>query len=180
MVFWVLTCVGIVLIAFVAVTFNELVGERNQVRAAWSDIDVQLQRRYDLVPQLAAAVKGYADHERNTLSEVTELRAAAQGVASIAQRGQIEQELANHVSRLIALKESYPDLKASENFLKLQHDLVDIEDHLQYARRFYNGAVRLFNTHIENFPALLIARPFGFREQDFFQAENSEAVAVKL
>ena len=175
MVFWVLICVGIALLAFVAVTFNELIGERNQVRAAWSDIDVQLQRRYDLVPQLAAAVKGYADHERTTLSEVTELRAAAQGVASIAQRGQVEQNLADNVSRLIALKESYPELKASENFLKLQRDLVDIEDHLQYARRFYNGAVRLFNTHIENFPALLIARPFGFREQDFFQAEHTEA-----
>ncbi len=155
MVFWVVLCVAIAALVFVLITFNELVAERNQVRAAWSDIDVQLQRRHDLVPQLAAAVKGYADHERSTLTAVTELRAAAQGGGSIAQRAQIEQDLGNQLTRLIALKESYPELKASENFLKLQHDLVDVEDHLQYARRFYNGAVRQFNTHIENFPALL-------------------------
>jgi LemA protein len=178
MVFWVVLCVAAAALAFVLITFNELVGERNQVRAAWSDIDVQLQRRHDLVPQLAAAVKGYADHERSTLTAVTELRAAAQGSASIAQRAQIEQDLGNQLTRLIALKENYPELKASENFLKLQHDLVDVEDHLQYARRFYNGAVRQFNTHIENFPALLVAKPFGFQEQDFFQAENTEAVKL--
>ncbi len=178
MTLWVLICVAIAALAFVAITFNELVGERNQVRAAWADIDVQLQRRHDLVPQLAAAVKGYADHERNTLTAVTELRAAAQAGGTIAQRAQLEQNLAEQITRLVALKENYPELKASENFLKLQHDLVDIEDHLQFARRFYNGAVRLFNTHIENFPALLIAKPFGFREQDFFQAENTEAVKL--
>lgn len=178
MTFWVMLCVAVALLAFVAITFNDLVGERNQVRAAWSDIDVQLQRRHDLVPQLAAAVKGYADHERNTLAAVTELRAAAQGGGSVAQRAQIEQNLADQLTKLIALKENYPELKASENFLKLQRDLVDIEDHLQYARRFYNGAVRQFNTHIENFPALLVARPLGFREQDFFQAENAEAVKL--
>jgi LemA protein len=178
MAFWVVLCIAIAAVAFVLITFNELVGERNQVRAAWSDIDVQLQRRHDLVPQLAAAVKGYADHERNTLTAVTELRAAALSGGSIAQRAQIEQDLGNQMTRLIALKEAYPELKASENFLKLQRDLVDVEDHLQYARRFYNGAVRQFNTHIENFPALLIAKPFGFREQDFFQAENAEAVKL--
>jgi len=178
MALWVAVCIAVAVLAFVLATFNELVGERNQVRAAWSDIDVQLQRRHDLVPQLAAAVKGYADHERNTLTAVTELRAAAQSGGSIAQRAQVEQDLANQMTRLIALKEAYPELKASENFLKLQRDLVDVEDHLQYARRFYNGAVRQFNTHIENFPALLIAKPFGFREQDFFQAENTEAVKL--
>jgi LemA protein len=178
MAFWVVLCIAIAAVALVLTTFNELVGERNQVRAAWSDIDVQLQRRHDLVPQLAAAVKGYADHERNTLTAVTELRAAALSGGSIAQRAQIEQDLGNQMTRLIALKEAYPELKASENFLKLQRDLVDVEDHLQYARRFYNGAVRQFNTHIENFPALLIAKPFGFREQDFFQAENAEAVKL--
>lgn len=175
---WVLGFVLIALLLFVAVTFNDLVAERNQVRAAWSDIDVQLQRRHDLIPQLAATVKGYADHERATLTAVTELRSRAQAGGSIAQRSQIEQQLGAQVSQLLALQESYPELKASDNFLQLQRDLVDVEDHLQYARRFYNGAVRQYNTHIEHFPELLLAQPFGFHEQEFFQAENTEAVSV--
>ncbi|HEX6833987.1 MAG TPA: LemA family protein [Rudaea sp.] len=172
---------GFVLIAvglFAAVTFNELVTERNQVRAAWADIDVQLQRRHDLIPQLAATVKGYAEYERTTLTAVTELRARAQAGGSVAERGAIESELSANVTRLLALSERYPELKASGNFLQLQRDLVDVEDHLQYARRFYNGAVRQYNTHIEQFPDLLLARPFGFGALDYFQAENTEAVKV--
>lgn len=178
MVFWVAGCVVIGLLLYVGVTFNELVAERNQVRAAWSDIDVQLQRRHDLVPQLAATVQGYAEHERSTLSAVTELRTRAQAGGTIAQRGQIETELAAQVTQLLALQERYPDLKASGNFLQLQRDLVNVEDHLQYARRFYNGAVRQYNTHIQHFPELLLAAPFGFHAQDFFQAEDREAVRL--
>jgi LemA protein len=178
MTFWIAGCVLIALLLYVGVTFNELVAERNQVRAAWSDIDVQLQRRHDLVPQLAATVKGYAEHERSTLSAITELRTRAQSGGTIAQRGEIETELATHVTQLLALQERYPELKASGNFLQLQRDLVDVEDHLQYARRFYNGAVRQYNTHIQHFPELLLAAPFGFGPQDFFQAEDREAVKL--
>jgi LemA protein len=178
MIWWIAGCAVIALLLYIGMTFNELVAERNQVRAAWSDIDVQLQRRHDLVPQLAATVKGYAEHERSTLSAVTELRARAQAGGTIAQRGQIETELAAQVTQLLALQERYPDLKASGNFLQLQRDLVDVEDHLQYARRFYNGAVRQYNTHIQHFPELLLAGPFGFRAQDFFQAEDREAVRL--
>ena len=175
---WIAGCVLIALLLYVAITFNDLVAARNQVRAAWADIDVQLQRRHDLIPQLAATVKGYADHERSTLDAITELRGRAQAGGSIAQRGAIETALAAGVTRILALQESYPDLKASANFLQLQRDLVAVEDHLQYARRFYNGAVRDYNTRIQHFPDLLLAGPFGFRPFEFFQAENTEAVKL--
>lgn len=178
MIIWVVGCVTIALLLYVGITFNELVAERNQVRAAWADIDVQLQRRHDLVPQLAATVKGYADYEKSTLTAVTELRARAQAGGTVAQRGAVEGELSAQIARLLALQERYPDLKASANFLQLQRDLVDVEDHLQYARRFYNGAVRQYNTHIQHFPELLLAAPFGFRAQEFFQAEERDAVKL--
>jgi LemA protein len=178
MMLWVAGCALIALLFYVAITFNELIAERNQVRAAWSDIDVQLQRRHDLIPQLAATVKGYADHERSVLSAVTELRSRAQASGSITQRGRIETELAGQVTQLLALQERYPELKASENFLQLQRDLVAIEDPLQDARRFYNGAVRDYNTHIQHFPELLLASPFAFRAAEFFQAEDTEAVKL--
>jgi LemA protein len=178
MALWIFGCVLIALLLYVAVTFNDLVAARNQVRAAWADIDVQLQRRHDLIPQLAATVKGYADHERSTLDALTGLRGRAQAGGSIAQRGEIEAAVAAGVARILALQENYPDLKASGNFLQLQRDLVDVEDHLQYARRFYNGAVRDYNTRIQHFPDLLLAGPFGFRPSEFFQAENTEAVKL--
>ena len=178
MIVWVAGCALLALLVYVVVTFNELVAARNQVRAAWADIDVQLQRRHDLVPQLAATVKGYADHERSTLAAVTELRALAQAGGSVAERGRLEGRLAAQVTQLLALQESYPDLKASGNFLQLQRDLVDVEDHLQYARRFYNGAVREYNNATQHFPELVFAAPFGFKQADFFQAD--ERGAVKL
>jgi len=178
MIAWIIVCVVIALLLYAGVTFNELIAERNQVRAAWADIDVQLQRRHDLVPQLAATVKGYADHERATLSAIAELRTRAQAAGSVAERAQIETQIGAQASQLLALQERYPDLKASGNFLQLQRDLVEVEDHLQYARRFYNGAVRQFNTHIQHFPELLLAAPFGFGAQDFFQADEREAVKL--
>jgi LemA protein len=178
MINWVVGFVLLAALLYVAVTFNELVARRNQVRAAWADIDVQLQRRHDLIPQLAATVKGYADHEKATLSAVTELRARAQAGGSVAQRGQIESELGAQLTQLLALQERYPELKASENFLQLQRDLVDVEDHLQYARRFYNGSVREYNTQIQHFPELLLAGTFGFGASDYFQAEDREAVKL--
>jgi LemA protein len=165
-------------IALFVVGFNELVKARNQVRAAWSDIDVQLTRRHDLVPQLVAAVQGYADYERATLTNVVELRTRAIAAASIADKAQLEGELEQQIRRIFALQERYPDLKASENFLSLQHDLVDVEDHLQYARRFYNGAVRDLNNRIETFPSLIVARIAGFAPAEFFrQGDDQEKPA---
>lgn len=161
---------GLALALGAIVIFNRLVAERNQMRAAWSDIDVQLMRRHDLTPQLVTAVKAYADHERATLTTVSELRTRAEAAAGLADRARLEDELGRQIERLLALQESYPDLKASDNFLQLQRDLVAIEDHLQYARRYYNGAVRQLNTRIEHFPDLIVARMAGFQRGEFFEA----------
>lgn len=178
-----LTVLAIFVIAVLvwgAVSFNRLVRLRNQVRTAWADIDVQLRRRHDLVPQLVAAVKGYAGHERGVLTAVTELRAQAVALSSPAKLGEVEGALEKALTQLFALKEAYPDLKANENFLKLQHDLVEVEDHLQYARRFYNGAVRDYNTTIQRFPDMLVAHAGGFAETEFFSAADDERGAVKV
>ncbi len=171
---WWIGAIALVVVAGVVVLFNELVAARNQVRAAWSDIDVQLTRRHDLVPQLVTAVQGYADYERATLTTVTELRTRAVAAASLADKAQIEGELGKQIDRTLALQERYPDLKASENFLALLRDLVGIEDHLQYARRFYNGAVRDLNTKIETFPALIVARAMAFRPAEFFRSGTDQ------
>ncbi|MEB2283274.1 MAG: hypothetical protein B6D46_05880 [Polyangiaceae bacterium UTPRO1] len=168
---WIVGTVGLSVVVATVALFNVLVRARNLVRAGWADIDVQLQRRHDLIPQLVTAVKAYADHERTTLEAVTRSRALAHAGGSISERGRREDELAAGVARLLALRERYPDLEASGNFLQLQHDLVEIEERLQQARRFYNGAVRDYNTRIGHFPALLIAAPLGFAPAEFFQAE---------
>lgn len=160
--------------------FNRLVRLRNQMRSAWADIDVQLTRRHDLVPQLVSAVKGYAGHEQAVLAAVTALRAEALEQTSPARLGEVESALEEALSRLLALKEAYPDLKASDNFLQLQRDLVDVEEHLQYARRFYNGAVRDYNDAVQRVPDLAVARAFGFRGGEFYQARDDERGAVEV
>lgn len=170
MLWWWIGSIALVIVVASVIVFNELVAARNQVRAAWSDIDVQLTRRHDLVPQLVAAVQGYAGYERATLTTLTELRARALSAASLADKAKAEGELAQQINRILALQENYPDLKASENFLALQRELVEIEDHLQYARRFYNGAVRDLNTKIETFPVLIIARLAAFKPAEFFRS----------
>jgi LemA protein len=175
---WVIVCVGIALVAFVAVTFNELITARNGARTAWANIDVQLQRRHDLIPQLAAVVKGYAAHESETLTAVTELRAKAQQEASVAVKGQLESQIGTHLGKLIAVQEAYPDLKANENFMALQRELVDTENKLQAARTDYNEAVRAYNTQIQNFPDVTIAKPFGFGAMDYFQATDTAPVKL--
>jgi LemA protein len=178
MVVWWIGAIAFVTVAAIAVVFNDLVAARNQVRAAWSDIDVQLTRRHDLVPQLVAAVQGYADHERSTLTLLTELRTRAIAAVALPDKAQLEGELAQQVQRILALQERYPDLKASDNFLALQRDLVGVEDHLQFARRFYNGAVRDLNNRIETFPSLLVAQLANFRPAEFFrQGAEQEAPA---
>jgi LemA protein len=176
MLIWWLGAIALFVVAVAVALFNDLIAARNQVRAAWSDIDVQLTRRHDLVPQLVAAVQGYAMHERATLTLVAELRARAMAAASLQDKARLEGELAQQVQRILALQESYPDLKASGNFLALQRDLVGIEDHLQYARRFYNGAVRDLNNKDETFPSLLVARAAAIGAAEFFrQGEGQEA-----
>ena len=175
-----LTLIAAVLLLWAVLVFNNLVRDRNRTRAGWSDIDVQLQRRHDLIPRLVDAVRGYAGHERATLEAVTELRGLSQRAARLAEKAALEDEIETATHRLLALAESYPDLKANRNFLELQNELTTTEDHLQYARRFYNGAVRAFNTRLESFPDLLIARAFGFTAREFFSAEEGAAAPVRV
>jgi LemA protein len=161
-------------------TYNGLVRARNLAEASWSDTDVQLQRRHDLIPRLVEAVKAYAGYERATLEAVTELRKRSQRTQRRTEKAVIENEIEVATHRLIALAESYPDLKANENFMELQTELADTEDHLQYARRFYNGAVRDYNTSLQSFPDLLLARVFRFAEKEFFIAAPSAQAPVSV
>ena len=167
-------------LALIAVLYNRLVRDRNRVDGAWSDIDVQLQRRHDLVPQLVKAVVQYAKYERATIEAVTALRAEAMRITDVEALGQAEEELYGGVRRLLALAEQYPDLKANANFLELQRELIETEDYLQFARRSYNGSVRELNTRIESVPHNVVARWFGFAQRSFFQKSADEVAAVPL
>ena len=166
--------------AWAIATYNRLVRLRNQVRTAWADVDVQLMRRHDLVPSLVTAVQAYAGHEQAVLTAVTELRAQAVAAREPGRLGEIETALEQGIGRLLALQEAYPDLKANQNFAQLQRDLVDVEEHLQYARRFYNGSVRDLNDAVQRFPDLLVARSAGFEEAEFFQADQAGRAAIKV
>ena len=168
------------LVAAVVVIYNRLIRSRNRVDTAWSDIDVQLQRRHDLIPRLVEAVNQYAKYERATLEAVTELRAEAMRVTDVDARGEAEENLSNGLQRLIALAEDYPDLKANENFLNLQNELVETENYLQFSRRYYNGSVRDYNTMTETVPSNVIAGAFGFSGRSFFQKASDEAGNVPL
>ena len=172
--------VGLAVLVWAVVVFNRLVRLRNQVRSAWADIDVQLKRRHDLVPDLVATVAGYAAHERGALERVTELRTQAVALRSPSQLGEVESALQQALAGIIVLQEAYPNLKANETFLQLQRDLVEIEDHLQYARRFYNGAVRDYHNGIQRIPDLAVARVGGFGPAEFFQASDEERQAVPV
>ena len=164
-------CLLAALLIWAILVFNRLVRLRNQVRTAWADVDVQLIRRHDLVPQLVTAVRAYAGHERTVLEAVTSLRAQALSQRSRPQLAAVEQSLEQALGRLFALKEAYPDLKASENFMQLQRDLVEVEEQLQYARRFYNGAVRDYNDACGRAPDILLARAFAFAQGEFYQTD---------
>ncbi len=162
------------------VIYNRLIRSRNRVATGWSDIDVQLQRRHDLIPRLVTAVDQYAKYERATLEAVTELRAEAMQVADIRAKGKVERKLSAGIERIIALAENYPDLKANENFMSLQDELVATENYLQFARRYYNGSVRDYNTMTESVPSNIIAAQFNFEQREFFQKSSDDAGNVPL
>jgi len=173
--------VAAVVILWVVGVFNGLVRARNRVKEAWSDIDVQLKRRYDLIPNLVETVKGYAKHESGVFEQVTKARAAAMGAQSVAEHGQAENMLAGALKSLFAVAEAYPDLKASMNFGKLQDELSDTENKIQAARRFYNSNVLDLNTKIETFPTNIIASLFAFTKSDFFElGDASQREPVKV
>ena len=171
----------LLLIAVFGVTlYNRLIRGRNRVDTSWSDIDVQLQRRHDLIPRLVTAVDQYAKYEKATLEAVTELRAEAMQQVDVRSRGKVEEKLSAGIERIIALAENYPDLKANENFLNLQNELVETENYLQFARRYYNGSVRDFNTMTETVPNNIVAGMFNFKPRDFFQKSSDDAGNVPL
>ncbi|MDE2188426.1 MAG: LemA family protein [Patescibacteria group bacterium] len=166
-----------ILVVWAIVAFNGLVRSKNRVQESWADIDVQLKRRYDLIPNLVETVKGYAAHEKTVFEDVTQARAVAMGATGLAQKGQAENQLAGALKSLFAVSEAYPDLKANQNFLALQNELTDTEDKIQAARRFYNGNVRDFNTAIQVFPGSIIAGTFHFTAMEFFQLDAADAAA---
>ncbi len=170
-----------VLALWLILTYNRFVTLRNRVKEAWADIDVQLKRRYDLIPNLVETVKGYASHERELLEKVTQARTQAMGAQTIKERGDAENALSQTLKSLFAVSENYPQLKASENFLELQRELTDTEDKIQASRRFYNGNVRDFNTILQSFPQNVVAGVFNFKAAEFFEiAEASQKEPVKV
>lgn len=175
----ILIIILVVIVIAVIAMYNGLIKLKNRVDEAWSDIDVQLKRRYDLIPNLVNTVKGYAAHEKEVFEKVTEARSRAMG-AGTADKAEAENMLSNTLKSLFAVAEAYPDLKANQNFLELQRELTDTEDKIQASRRFYNGNVRDFNIKIEVFPTNLMAGILGFTKRDFFEAAEGEREVVKV
>ena len=169
--------VAVVIVLWAIFAYNSFVRLVNQAKEAWSDIEVQLKRRYDLIPNLVETVKGYAKHESSAFENVTKARSAAMGAGTLAEKGVAELSLAGALKSVFAIAEAYPDLKANQNFLSLQSELSDTENKIQSARRFYNGTVRDLNTAIDSFPGNLIASSFKFTKMEFFELEADEQVA---
>lgn len=167
-----LTLLSLGAFAWAVWIYNRLVRDRNLTLASWSDIGVQLKRRHDLVPKLVDAVRAYAAYESARLEDVTRLRAEAQATTRPAAASAVERRLGEQLGQLVAVAEAYPDLKADAQYLALLRELSDVEDHIQYARRFYNGAVRDYNVRIESFPDLLIAQAFGFTPAELFELDS--------
>lgn len=171
--------VGFVLL-YVLVVFNALVRHRNRVENAWAGIDVQLRRRYDLIPNLVKTVQGYATHERELFERVAQARSRGIAARTVDEQAQAETELTRGIGRLLAVAEAYPDLRASENFLALQEELTATESKIAFARQFYNDQVMRLNTRIQQFPSSLVARMTGFTPREFFEAEDDSRGAVAV
>jgi LemA protein len=178
MTLWWVVLIGLVVVAIWL--YNSLVGLRNHVRSAWAQIDVQLRRRHDLIPNLVGAVKGYLQHEREVLERVTEARARAMGARGAAATGQAEGQLSQAVAGLVAVMERYPDLKANQNVLALQEELVSTENRIGFARQFYNDMVARYNTRQQVFPLNLVAAGLGFQPAEFFQMEAGERAVPRV
>ncbi|HEX7586152.1 MAG TPA: LemA family protein [Patescibacteria group bacterium] len=176
----ILTVVIIVIVGGIIAIYNGLIRLKNRVDEAWSDISVQLKRRYDLIPNLVSTVKGYAAHEKEVFEKVTEARTRAMGAGTAGDKAQAENMLSGALKSLFAVAEAYPDLKANQNFLELQRELTDTEDKIQAARRFYNANVRDFNIKIEVFPSNLIASMLHFTKREFFGIDEGEKEPVKV
>jgi len=172
--YYILGAIVLILVLWVVATYNRFVTLVNRAKEAWSDIDVQLKRRYDLIPNLVNIVKGYATHEKTAFENVTKARAMSMGAQTLNEKGEAENMLTGALKSLFAVAEAYPDLKANQNFLSLQTELSDTENKIQASRRFYNTNVRELNTKVETFPANIIAGMFKFSKIDFFEIENDQ------
>jgi LemA protein len=177
---WILLGVAALLLLYVILTYNRLVRLRNRVDNAWSGIDVQLRRRYDLIPNLLETVKGYAAHERELFEKVTEARARAMAAGTVPDQAQAETEITRGLRQLLAVAEAYPQLRANENFLALQEELTATESKIAFARQFYNDQVMGYNTLIQQFPSLLVARVGDFPTRDFFEIEEESRGPVDV
>ncbi|HEY4516368.1 MAG TPA: LemA family protein [Candidatus Paceibacterota bacterium] len=177
MITYIVLAVVVIIIIWFAATYNRFVTLTQRVKEAWADIDVQLKRRYDLIPNLVETVKGYAAHEAGTLQKVTEMRTRAMNATAPAERAEAENMLTGALKTLFAVSENYPNLKANENFAELQRELSDTENKIQAARRFYNGVVMDLNTKLQSFPSNFVGNMFGFKPSDFFQLGDAEAAA---
>ena len=174
-VLWIILGVAAIIVGWFIAAYNGFIRLINRAKEAWADIDVQLKRRYDLIPNLVETVKGYAAHERELFEKVTEARTRAMGAQSVKEHAESENMLTGALKSLFAVSENYPQLKANENFLELQRELSDTENKIQAARRFYNTNVRDLNIKIDSFPANIIARLFNFKKMDFFEIEEEAA-----
>ena len=177
---YIVIAIIVIVVLWIIAVFNGLIRLKNRTNEAWSDIDVQLKRRHDLIPNLIETVKGYAAHEKGLFEKVTEARTKAIGAQGIAEKGEAENVLTGTLKSLFAVAENYPDLKANQNFLQLQEELSDTENKIQAARRFYNGNARDLNIKIETFPSRIIAGMLGFKKREFFAAEEGEKAVPQV
>ena len=180
LVVWILLGVVVLVLLYAVITYNRLVTLRNRIENAWAQVDVQLQRRYDLIPNLVETVKGYASHEREALEAVIQARAQAISAKGPAQQGQAEDMLSGALKSLFALSEAYPDLKANQNFSQLQEELAGTEGRIAYARQFYNDVINRYNTLTQTFPSVIVARAANFNEREYFESDEAARTNVQV
>ena len=180
LIFWIVLILLVVVIGYVVITYNGLVGMRNRIENAWAQIDVQLKRRYDLIPNLVETVKGYAAHERETLENVVRARNMAMSAQGPQDQAAAENMITGALKSVFALQEAYPDLKANENFLNLQEELTGTEGRIAYARQFYNDSVYSYNTKVQSVPSNLIANQFHFDEREYFEVDEASRDNIQV
>ena len=180
MIYWIIGGVIALLLIIVIFIYNSLVRLKNQVENAWAQIDVQLKRRYDLIPNLVDTVKGYMKHEKQVLENITKARSAIGQAESVKDKAEANNQLTDTLKSLFAVSENYPDLKANQNFMQLQEEITGTENKISYARQYYNDMVMSFNTKIQSFPTNMIASMLNFKEQDMFEASEEEKKNVKV
>ena len=180
LVVWILLGVVVLVLLYGVITYNRLVTLRNRIENAWAQVDVQLQRRYDLIPNLVETVKGYASHEREALEAVIQARSQAISAKGPAQQGQAEDMLSGALKSLFALSEAYPDLKANQNFSQLQEELAGTEGRIAYARQFYNDVINRYNTLTQTFPSVIVARAANFNEREYFETDDAARTNIQV